>query len=308
MKVLLVFVDGLGIGRDDRAVNPLISAEIPLLRGLMPGTIAASGPFSVYGREPVALSLDATLGFPGLPQSATGQTALLTGLNAAAAAGGHVNGRPTAKLKALLEGHSVYKRLLAAGKSVTFINAYRDESFEMMRDGTYPASASTVAALGAGLRLRTVQDVVEGRAVYHDITSRSLVERGYPVTEIHPRTAGAIAASIAGCHDLSVFEFFLTDMAGHRRDMNLARRVLERLDAFMGGVLENAFRTGTEEMCVVLTSDHGNVEDLSTPDHTRNPVPAVFVGVPAEMRPRLSRMESITDVSAAIVEIVCKGR
>ncbi|MGE5542540.1 MAG: hypothetical protein ACM3WT_05855 [Bacillota bacterium] len=315
MRVLLVFVDGMGIGVEDAAVNPFISAalagEIPVFCGLF-------GRFGMIPRDRVkwgdgliGVPVDATLGFPGIPQSATGQTALLTGENAVAVAGGHVSGHPTPELRALLERRCIYTTLRRSGKRVTFINAYRDESFEMMENGIYPASVSTVAALSASLPLRTVRDLMRRRAVYHDITSEILRDRGYPVEMLSPGDAGAIAAGVAAGYDLSVFEFFLTDKVGHRQDMEGARLALARLDAFLGGVLK-AVREAGGGTCVILTSDHGNVEDLSTPEHTRNPVPAVFIGLPvgrsagpraAARTEEIASIESIMDVPRVILRL-----
>jgi bisphosphoglycerate-independent phosphoglycerate mutase (AlkP superfamily) len=48
----------------------------------------------------------------------------------------------------------------------------------------------------------------------------------------------------------------------------------------------------------VLTSDHGNMEDLSTGSHTRNPVPLLARGPQAR---RFAAAESIADVTPAIL-------
>jgi 2,3-bisphosphoglycerate-independent phosphoglycerate mutase len=84
MGVLLLFVDGLGLGRPDPETNPLVRARLGRLR-LVHGA-PASDPAATL------VSTDACLGVPGLPQSATGQTSILAGLNAPAAVGRHING------------------------------------------------------------------------------------------------------------------------------------------------------------------------------------------------------------------------
>lgn len=311
MKVLLLLVDGMGIGRDEPSVNPFLTATLPVFQSLFGGTgmPPADRPMlseMAVGAPLVAgIPVDATMGYPGLPQSATGQTAILTGQNAAAVAGGHVNGHPTRELVALLEKSNIYSAVLSAGRTATSINAYRDESFAAMREGTYRKSVSTAAALSAGLRLRTVEDVAGHRAVYHDISSAILKDRGYPLEEIEPAAAGRVAASIARRYEFSFFEFFLTDLAGHRQDMDNARRVLERLDAFVGGILEHLRPGLGTEICLVITSDHGNIEDLSTPTHTRNPVPAIFAGIPAGDRlDMVLSLSSITGIAGAILSLV----
>jgi phosphopentomutase len=72
--------------------------------------------------------------------------------------------------------------------------------------------------------------------------------------------------------------------------MEGSRRSLERVDAFLGGVLE----TFPPDGGLVIASDHGNIEDV-TGGHTRNPALGVFVGSAARVA-RALRPTSITDV------------
>src|SRR5512136_2665896 len=116
MGVLLLFVDGLGLGPPDPDVNPLVRARLSRLR------LFQCAP----AQEPSAtlVPTDACLGVPGLPQSATGQASILAGLNAPAAVGRHINGYCTKSLAALLDGHSLFNRVQAHGGTATFANAY----------------------------------------------------------------------------------------------------------------------------------------------------------------------------------------
>ena len=86
-SVLLVFVDGVGIGPDDEDLNPFVRAcargLIPTLQGLMGGTPATLTQPRADSPGASVFPLDATLGVEGVPQSGTGQAALLTGVNAA---------------------------------------------------------------------------------------------------------------------------------------------------------------------------------------------------------------------------------
>lgn len=53
----------------------------------------------------------------------------------------------------------------------------------------------------------------------------------------------------------------------------------------------------------MLTSDHGNLEDLSTRRHTANPVPGLVIGAPA-LRARFTReLNDLTDVTPHILEL-----
>jgi 2,3-bisphosphoglycerate-independent phosphoglycerate mutase len=49
---------------------------------------------------------------------------------------------------------------------------------------------------------------------------------------------------------------------------------------------------------LVVTSDHGNLEDLTTSNHTRNPVPLLAIGPIAAP---MARAESITDVMGLLL-------
>ena len=64
--------------------------------------------------------IDAALGIEGLPQSATGQTALFTGVNALQLVGMHISAFPTQDLRDTIAEHSFLKRAHEAGYHVTF--------------------------------------------------------------------------------------------------------------------------------------------------------------------------------------------
>jgi 2,3-bisphosphoglycerate-independent phosphoglycerate mutase len=72
-------------------------------------------------------------------------------------------------------------------------------------------------------------------------------------------------AELAAAYDFAFFEHWLTDYVGHRGDLAEGCRVLERFDAVLGGLL-NVW--DEEAGLIVITSDHGNLEDLSHRHHT----------------------------------------
>lgn len=266
MAVALLLVDGLGLGSRDPQRNPLLRARLRWLSCL-------ADPASGLDPEgPVLVPTDATLGVPGLPQSATGQTTILSGINAAAVLGRHLNGWCTRSLAALLDGQSLFSRARARGRRVAFANAYPPAFFAGRR--RFPA-VSTVATTQAGVRLRTLGDLRRGRALYQEFTNRQLIGRGYDLPVLSPREAGGRLAVLVRDYDLTAFEFFQTDLAGHAQDMHRAVALLEELDGLLGALLAGVDLGRT---LVVLTSDHGNVEDLTTRRHTRNPVPTLLWG------------------------------
>jgi 2,3-bisphosphoglycerate-independent phosphoglycerate mutase len=233
-------------------------------------------------------ALDACLGVPGLPQSATGQTALFTGVNAAALAG-----YPTAALREVIAEHSLLKRAARAGARILFANAHSERFWQMIRDKKRRLGASTLTALAAGEPIPTLSDLLEGRAVLWDITHEIAARYlDYDLPPVAPEEAGARLARLAGEYDLVLFESFLPDLAGHRRIE--PEWVLSRLDGFLGGILAHR----SPDTTLVLSSDHGNLEDATTKGHTTNPVPLLAVGPAAG---RFRGATAITDVAPAIL-------
>ncbi|HXF82836.1 MAG TPA: metalloenzyme [bacterium] len=294
-RVLFLFVDGVGIGADDPAVNPFVAAATPVLDRLLGRRLAAlAGPLRTDGA--LLVPLDATLGVDGLPQSATGQTALLTGLNAPRAVGRHVTAYPTARLRELLAASNLFSQVRQAGGAVALANAYTSEYFAAVAAGELRHAAFTFAALSAGVPLRGLAELRAGQAVFHDLTNARPRAWGYDLPLSTPRTAGATLARIARAHHLTVFEFFLTDLAAHQRGELSPRTVVEMLDALIGGILAAADR---EELLFLMVSDHGNLEDGRQRQHTRNPVPALLVGAGREDVG--NGLRDLTDVAPAVV-------
>lgn len=307
-RILFIFLDGVGLAPPGPG-NPLSQVPMPHLVGLLgglpvlppdwEGSAGARSGAIVAGEDLVLCALDACLGVPGLPQSATGQTALFTGVNAAALVGDHVTAYPTQQLREVIASRSIMKQVAEVGGRVLFANAHSEKFWQMIREKQRRLGASTLTALAADAPIPTLADLVAGRAVLwdltHEIASRHL---GYKLDVISPEQAGARLARLAAERDLVFYESFLTDLAGHRRIE--AEWVLTRLDAFLGSVLAHR----SDEMTVVVCSDHGNVEDATTKAHTTNPVPLLVVGPAAE---RFAAAESITDVAPAIVSCLAGG-
>jgi bisphosphoglycerate-independent phosphoglycerate mutase (AlkP superfamily) len=275
--LVLVFVDGLGWGSDDPTRNPCAHASGKFLREL-------------YKRS--GKRTDACLGVPGLPQSATGQTTLLTGINAAQAINGHLEGFPNEALRTIIRENNVFSHLLARGLTVTFANAYQRQRYEDVPH----KSVTTVATFSALGTVRGLDDLRRGQAVYQDLTNHYLIEQGHAVPLVSPEQAGENLADLVRQHHFTLFEYFQTDRAGHTMDMQRAQKVLAELQRFLGALLTAIDRRDT---LFVLTSDHGNIEDLAIKTHTRNPVPTVAEGLDAAEF--LAGVESITDITPAIV-------
>jgi 2,3-bisphosphoglycerate-independent phosphoglycerate mutase len=298
-RMLVVFLDGVGLGDDDPKVNPLAQADLPTVRNLLDGRrpVYHDTPFST--RRASLVPLDAQLGVPGLPQSGTGQTTILTGVNAPALLGHHYGPYPNQPLRELLSNGNLFRRLLASGKPAAFANAYPDRFLNRLGRGTERLSANTRAALQAGLKLRGPDDLIAGRAVSALLTNEYWQQWGYDVPELSTSEAGAQLAELAQDHALTYFEFWYTDVAGHRQDQELSLRVLSMLDEFIAGILD---RLDLERTLLLVISDHGNMEDWTTPKHTHNPALCLLVGAGHEtLATRLRSLQDITPFLTAIL-------
>ncbi|ADI14576.1 metalloenzyme domain-containing protein [Truepera radiovictrix] len=267
MGVLLLFLDGVGLGSPDPSVNPFAAARTPTLAALLGGPLTAERtPFARDGT--LFASLDAGLGVAGLPQSATGQTALLTGRNAAALMGRHYGPWPGPTLKRVLDEGTLFLEVARAGGRAGLVNAFSPAYVRALEDRRGArVNVPVYAALAAGLGLRTAADYAAGRAVSADLDG-SYLGAPRPLGE-----AGAALGRLAKGFDLAFFDFWLPDTAGHRWELGAAVALVEKLDAFLAGLLG-----ALGETTLVVTSDHGNVEDKGTRSHTRNPVPLLALG------------------------------
>ena len=290
MSVLLFFVDGLGIGTRG-AHNPLDG-------------LADAAPLAVFEgeeHEPIfdgrLVRTDPRLGVEGRPQSASGQTTILTGVNAPAALGYHKQGFPNEALREIIQGASIFLQLKQAGVGPnTFANAYTPMFFDARPRWV---SATTVAVEAAGMSFRDLDDMQHGRAVFQDYTNQMLIERGFPTSRRTPEEAAEILAQLTAEHRFTLYEYFITDKTGHAQDMEAARLVITGLARFVRSLLDQLDLTRTT---IILTSDHGNIEDLSSRNHTLHDVPTLVWG---EHKARVAaHVRSLADITPSIVGIL----
>ncbi len=272
-RVLFVFLDGVGIGPRDPAVNPFLRAPLSTLRELLGGDVPFLDHPETDGAAALAFPLDACLGVEGLPQSGTGHTALLTGENAPALYGRHFGPWVPVKLRPLVEEENLLVRAQALGARCVFANAYPRE-FHGSRWARRPAGPP-LAATAAGLMDRQAEALARGEALSSEIVNTAWRSHlGYAdLPDITPAQAGSNLARLANAADLTFFAHYHTDYAGHRKTMGAAVEALERVDGFLKGVLEEL----DPEALLVVASDHGNLEDIRG-GHTRNPALAVLAG------------------------------
>ena len=275
-RLLVVFLDGVGIGEADSDLNPFLAAELPRTRDLFGGipTLDAPTLFQDGGvTAATVFPVDATLGHDGTPQSGTGQTSLLTGRNGPDLFGRHFGPWVPTALRPIVRDESFLRSAVDAGRDVGFLNAY-PEGWPGPRGGRRIAGPP-LAASGAGVLTRTHHELGRGEAVASEITNdgwiRHLGFDGLPRPTA--RDAGATLARLAAGHDLSLYAHYATDTAGHRGGMEGGVAALERVDAFLGGLVD----ARSEDLDVLICSDHGNIEDVRG-GHTRNPSLGALIG------------------------------
>ncbi len=298
MRLLFIFIDGVGLGKDHPS-NPFVGTETPRITDILDGKNLTVKAVGSVGSRASLVGLDATLGVQGLPQSATGQASIFTGVNAAAFLGTHLNGYPETRLRSLLSAKGIFRQLRKQYHKVIFANAYRPQFFQMLRRGLPGKrySCSTLITYYGGLPFYTLNDIKKGRALYMDITNDILLQMGYDVPSITPEEGASRLLEISRNYDFCLFEYFLSDLAGHTADQSEASRVITILDRFIGTLAD---QNNPSETLILVSSDHGNLEDLSSQVHTYNQVPALLIG-DAELRLHIEPgLNDLTDLLPAI--------
>lgn len=280
-RILLLFIDGLGLlpARHNQIYTACPELFTLLLKNSIP--------------------LCATLETPGIPQSATGQTSIFTGINAAKQIGHHQQGFPSRPLRLLIQKYNIFQQLQRQGCQSGFANAYvRRRGMELPIRLQSVTTVATLATLG-GTRNRA--ELLRGEAVYHDITRQTLPTHGIsdipPITE--EQAAEHLLAILRTLH-FCLFEFFLTDHAGHRDDWAETQKILVSLNRFITAIMSNL---DPQNELFLLVSDHGNIESPGHL-HTCNPVPWLAYG--AGEKEAKENCNSITDVTPKILELLPK--
>ena len=311
-RVLLIFVDGVGLapaGPD----NPLSTSSMPATARLLGGPLTSEtlearrslGDGESDGAVSWTLAaLDANLGVDGLPQSATGQTTLFTGRNAATAMGRHVPSFPGGRLRELIDEAGLLAAVDRLGLASTFANAFSPVYFQLLEQRKRRKSVTFCLVEAAGHEPRGLDELRSGRAVSWDVTREMFaVHAGgeIPIETIPATQAGEHLVSLTRPHELVIYETFLTDLAGHDRLEGGASQALSAIDGLLEGVLVAGMDDFERDLTMLVTSDHGNIEELDHRRHTRNPVPLLAVGRHAR---RFADLTSLDQVTPAILDLL----
>lgn len=307
MHILFLFLDGVGLGENDPQKNPSTRAEMPILTQLLDGRRMTKDYASYHNDRASLLGLDACLSVGGLPQSASGQAALLTGRNVPAEIGQHYGPKPNPEIAKILREDNIFIRLTKAGRKAALLNAYPPRYFYGIHSKRRIYSAIPLAVTAAGMPLFTKDDLYAGSALSADFTAQGWRERlGYADAPVlTTRQAGARMAELAMQVDFAMFEYWPSDYAGHGQDMGAACQLLETLDGVLEGLLE---KWTLNDGLILIASDHGNMEDLSTRKHTANQAACLLVGAAETRRQFTEGLVDLTGIAPQILNLNLMGR
>lgn len=274
MSIIYFFIDGIGIGENNPLKNPFSRYANSILN-ICSGQLYQSN--SIF-KDTKIYPIDPSMGIPGLPQSATNQTSIWTGVNAAKILGYHVTGFPGPKLKTIIYDHSIIKKFKENGYNASLVNAYTPKFLKKLEKLPRLASASTHVQKASGQELFVVDHILEKKAIYMDITHHIMHEyypelkERFPVAD--PKEKGKDLVEISKNYELIIFEYFLSDKAGHSQSFEAAKFIIEKLEKFIEGICTSLDLDDT----LIVISDHGNLEDLSVKTHTNHLVPLIVYG------------------------------
>jgi len=269
MNVVMILIDGFGVPPEGWRNSVYAKYSDPEFINLF---------------ERYSTSIDATMGVAGIPQSATGQTAIFTGLKTAEKIGRHLPAFPGNTLKKWIGEQNLFSTLIKNGCQPAFANAYVRYTPEELERKRF-ASVTTVMLLSSLQTHLNAKDLCENNALYHDITRSTLQHldlEKLAISEkpplIKPELAANHLANFANKYKFTLFEYFLTDHAGHKKNFEKLSHSINTFTLFFKELIKLA----KNNFSVILTSDHGNCENMLTSQHTKNPVPLFVFGELAE--------------------------
>jgi hypothetical protein len=305
-RLIFMFLDGVGVGEaTDR--NPIYVAKakyLPFYTGAM----------ALPDGTPVK-SIDPLLGVEGMPQSGSGQTSLYTGVNIPALIGEHKSSYPTRAMRVVIKEKNILSLLKRKGLDAVFLNAYPVYShlftgghIEIKPTGEchfsdqFPSlfkrriSTTTCMIVCSDQKPFSEKDIRAERAVFQEYSNRWLIDKGLDVPEFSPEKAAEIIYNASRSRDFLLYEYFQTDLYAHRHSFKEQVELVKNLDRLMSKLFS---LLDPETDTLLLTSDHGNLEDNTTKTHTLNPVPLITWGPNSkELR---NKIQNLTDVTPTIV-------
>lgn len=295
---LFIFLDGVGIGESNPDKNPFFKNDFQFLLNIF-GEVPHLGNQIIKRKDKIIFPVDANLDVEGLPQSGTGQTSILCGVNAAKHIGKHFGPFAYSTLFPVIEKKNIFQSLKKQNKKVCFANAYPRLFFKYVNSGGRRLSVTSLSCLLSETKLNKAVDVWKGNALTAEITNERWRSRlKYRLPKLSPGTAAKRLIRIASKYNFTLYEYYLTDHLGHGRNKDEFHTITGDLDLFLLAVL----RKLPDNMNLFICSDHGNFEDISIKMHTRNPAFALAAGKDCDILAR--NINSLPDIKKVILSLV----
>lgn len=298
-KVIFIFLDGVGIGKKDKEFNPFFKYEFKTFTKIFGSVPSIDNPFLV-NKNHYLTSVDTCLGVKDLPQSGTGQTSIFCGINAAKYLGRHFGPYPHSSLHNLIKEKNLFLHLKKKGYKPFFANAYPEIYFNHINkysDNYSGISVPTLCCLYSDCRLNNYDDLLMGNALSPEIDNHRWVENlKYNLPIISSEKAAENLLKKIETYDFILFEYFYTDYLGHGRLKESFDRLFNTLDNFLLTVLNNYDKNTT----IIITTDHGNIEDLSTKSHTYNNGLLIISGNNAEKA--INKIKDISQINNYLLD------
>lgn len=273
--VVLLFIDGVGIGEKDEINNPFFKYGSKFFNEVF-GRVPVLDDPVIEVRDGHIFPVDARMGIAGLPQSGTGQASIFCGFNAPAFVGKHFGPYPYSTTIPIIKEQNIFIEFIRKGYNVSFINAYPNVFFDYISSGRQRLSVTTLSCSLNNIRLNSDTEVKNKTALTAEITNERWNRRlGYELEVITPALAADILLKAAAENDLTVYEYFLTDHFGHGRYNDELVQAYYNLDNFLYSLLT---KLDVEKYTLLICSDHGNFENTGTKSHTLNPSLGVSYG------------------------------
>jgi len=127
-----------------------------------------------------------------------------------------------------------------------------------------------------------------------------LIEKGFELPAYTADQAAEILTNESQSHDVILYEYFLTDFAGHARDINKAIKEIYKVEDLIQSTVK---KTNFNKTTIIVISDHGNIEDIRTKSHTNNPAFfAVWWAKSVKQKPNLNSLQDIYPLVLALLQ------
>jgi 2,3-bisphosphoglycerate-independent phosphoglycerate mutase len=307
MKLIFVFLDGVGLAPRS-PLNPFFHTPTRQISDAIGAGFFYEDACLCSSRV-LFQPIDAGMSVEGHGQSGTGQFSIYTGLNGAKIFGRHHGPHLPSTLRTLLAQNNIYSRLDLLGLTYSYANAYPERFIQTCLDlrekGKIRSSVLFEGAVLQGLPILGADHVKRGEAISGDIINwwwgQNPHDGDLAVPVISSEEAAGNLLALSRRFDAVFFEFFLADLSGHEKIKTAPAQIIQRLDEFIGCLILSL----PSDTLFVLTSDHGNFEDMSHTKHTLNPVPLLVVGKNAA---RFAPVTAIDQILPVLLAVMAQGR